>query len=218
MTGEGEDDPGAHHPAAPDALRAFEAWLGFLAKERGYSRNTLGAYERDIRQFFVFLRAHLGRPTSLGDLNRLTPQDMRAFMALRRSIGTCSRSLSRSISALRSFFRFLERAELLKNRSVLAVALPKVPFSIPRPLTVSKTDDLLAESSAADRRGQPKWTGARDNAALLLLYGAGLRISEALNLARRDAPVPPSDILRVTGKGASRRARLSASEIRSPAP
>jgi integrase/recombinase XerC len=204
MTGHCDADPGGF-PAAPDALRAADAWLGFLAKERGYSRNTLGAYERDIRQFFVFLHGQLSRPASLGDLNRLTPQDMRAFMALRRSIGTCSRSLSRSISALRSFFRFLERAELLKNRSVLAVALPKVPFSIPRPLTVAKSGDLIAESGEAHKRGQAKWIGARDNAVLLLLYGAGLRISEALNLSRRDAPLPPSDILRVTGKGGKQR-------------
>ncbi len=204
MTADPEDEPLAF-PAAPDALKAFGAWMTFLAHERGYSANTLEAYERDARQLFVFIAGHLGAPASLGDLNRLTPQNLRAFMAARRARGACSRSLSRSISALRSFFHFLEKAGLLKNRTVLAVALPKVPFSIPRPLTVPKTQDLLTESTDAFKRGQEKWIGARDNAVLVLLYGAGLRISEALTLPRRDAPVPPRDSLRVKGKGGKER-------------
>ncbi len=201
----GRDENPAPLPAAPDALQAFNAWLGFLARERGYTVNTLNAYERDARQLFIFLAGHIGAPVSIGDLNRLTPQDMRAFMASRRTIGTCSRSLSRSISALRSFFHFLERAELLKNKAVLAMALPKVPLSLPKPLTARKTEDVLAESSDSYKRGQPRWIGARDNAALLLLYGAGLRISEALSVLRRDAPLPSRDILRVKGKGGKER-------------
>jgi integrase/recombinase XerC len=191
--------------AAPDARKALDAWMAFLAGERGYSRNTLDSYERDARQLFVFLHARFGKPVSLGDLNRLTPQDLRAFMAMRREIGTSSRSLSRGMSALRSMFRFLERAGLLKNRAVLAIALPKVPLSLPRPMTVPKAQDLLEESRESHKREHPRWVGARDNAVLLLLYGAGLRISEALAIVRRDAPVPPRDILRVKGKGGKER-------------
>lgn len=204
MSGASEDNTKLF-PASPDAREAVDAWLAFLAHERGYSENTLGSYERDVRQLFVYLEAHVGAPASLGDLNRLTPQILRGFMASRREIGTGSRSLSRSISALRSFFRFLERASLLKNRAVLAVALPKVPLSLPKPMTVEKTRTVLEESDDAHKRGQARWIGARDSAALLLLYGAGLRISEALNLARRDAPLPPTDILRVKGKGGRER-------------
>ncbi len=192
-------------PAAPDSHSAAQAWFAFLANERAYSENTLEAYERDVRQLFVFLSARFGAPASLGDLNRMTPQDLRAFMAARRAAGACSRSLSRSVSALRSFFRFLERAHLLKNRAVLAVALPKVPPSLPRPLTIPKAQDVMAESIDAYKRGQAKWIGARDSAALLLLYGCGLRVSEALGIARRDAPLPPSDIVRVKGKGGKER-------------
>lgn len=192
-------------PAAPDVQGAVRAWLRFLAHERAYAGNTLEAYERDLRQLCGFLGERLGAPVSLGHLNRLTPQDLRAFMAMRRELGACSRSLSRSISALRAFFRFLEKAKLLKNRAVLAVAMPKVPLSVPKPLTVPKAKDVLEESVEAYRRGQPKWIGARDNAALLLLYGAGLRVSEALGLDRRDAPLPPSDIVRVKGKGGKER-------------
>jgi integrase/recombinase XerC len=192
-------------PTAPDAQQALAAWMAFLGNERGYSDNTLESYERDARQLFVFLSARFGKPISLGDLNRLTPQDLRAFMASRREIGTSSRSLSRGISALRSFCRFLERARLLKNRAVLAIALPKVPLSLPRPLTVPKAQNLLDESQEAHTREHPRWVGARDQAVLLLLYGAGLRISEALGILRRDAPVPPRDVLRVKGKGGKER-------------
>ncbi|NJM34075.1 MAG: tyrosine recombinase XerC [Rhodomicrobium sp.] len=126
-------------------------------------------------------------------------------MTARRAEGACSRSLSRSISALRSYFRFLERANLLQNRAVLAMALPKVPPSLPRPLTIPKAGDLLRESADAHKRGQEKWIGVRDHAVLLLLYGCGLRISEALGLARWDAPLPPRDIVRVRGKGGKER-------------
>ena len=203
MSAPGEDE--AILPAAPDAWNALQAWLRFLATERDCTSNTLEAYERDVRQLFVFLLEHLERPATLGDLNRLTPQQLRAFMAARRSGGSCSRTLSRTISALRSFFRFLERAKLLQNRAVLAVMLPKVPLTLPRPLTVSKTQELLDETTDAYKRGQPKWIGARDHAVLLLLYGSGLRISEALGISRRDAPLPPRDILRVKGKGGKER-------------
>jgi integrase/recombinase XerC len=192
-------------PTAPDAQQALTAWMAFLGNERGYSDNTLESYERDARQLFVFLSARLGKPISLADLNRLTPQDLRAFMASRREIGTSSRSLSRGISALRSFCRFLERAGLLKNRAVLAIALPKVPLSLPRPLTIPKAQDLLDESQEAHKREHPRWVGARDQAVLLLLYGAGLRISEAVGILRRDAPIPPRDVLRVKGKGGKER-------------
>ena len=194
-----------YFPAAADAAEAVRAWLAFLANERAYAENTLEAYERDIRQFFCFLDGHFKHPAALGDLNRLTPQDLRAFMASRRGEGTASRSLSRAISALRMFFRFLERAKLLKNRAVLAVALPKIPFSVPKPLTIPKAMDVMQESAASQNRGQEKWIGARDGAALLLLYGSGLRVSEALGLPRREAPVPPRDIVRVKGKGGKER-------------
>jgi integrase/recombinase XerC len=192
-------------PAAPDAMATVNGWLAFLADQRGYTENTLVAYKRDLRQLYTVLEGHFGHPASLGDLNRLSPQDLRAFMASRREDGAGNRSLSRGISGLRSYFRYLERAGHLKNRTVLAVALPKVPFSVPRPLTTQKTNDVIEESGNAVLRGQAKWIGLRDRAVLLLLYGSGLRISEALGIRRADAPVPPRDILRVRGKGGKER-------------
>ena len=106
---------------------------------------------------------------------------------------------------MRTFFRFLEKSGLLKNRTVLAVALPKVPPTLPKALTVVKAKAVMDEGGDAEGRGQEKWIGARDRAALLLLYGSGLRVSEALGLPRKDAPIPPRDILRVKGKGGKER-------------
>lgn len=199
-------DEAAHFPASPEAGGAVRAWLLHLSTEKQYAINTLSAYERDVRQFFAYLEMHYGHPASLGDLNVLTPQIMRGFMASRRAEGTCSRSLSRSVSALRAFFRFLERAKILKNQAVQAVNLPKIPFSIPKPLTVPKAKEVMAESlDVAALKGQEKWIGARNRAVLLLLYGAGLRIAEALGMKLRDAPLPPRDTARVKGKGGKER-------------
>jgi integrase/recombinase XerC len=191
--------------AAPDVAQALAAWMQHLGAEKHFAANTLEAYERDIRQLLEFLAAKDASAVTLGRLNRLDARDLRAFMAARRGDEVGSRSLSRALSAMRTFFRFLERAGLLKNPAVLNVALPKVPLSLPRPLTVAKAKDVMAESGEAETRGQEKWIGARDKAALLLLYGSGLRISEALGLQRRQAPLPPRDIIRVKGKGGKER-------------
>jgi integrase/recombinase XerC len=192
-------------PAAPDLAEALAAWLQHLRAEKDFAGNTLEAYERDIRQLLEFLCARQGKPVTIGHLNCLGPQELRGFMAARRAEGTCSRSLSRSLSATRTFFRFLEQAKLLKNPAVLAVALPKVPPSLPKALTVPKAKAVMTEGGDAEARGQEKWIGARDKAALLLLYGSGLRVSEALGLKRREAPLPPRDIIRVKGKGGKER-------------
>lgn len=196
---------GGDFPAAQDAAEAVNAWLIHLAHERRLADNTLEAYGRDARQFFAFLAGHFDKAATLGDLNRLTPASIRAFMAARRRQGASSRSLSRSLSALRALFRFLEKAGLVKNRTILAVALPKAPPAIPKPLTVAKAKEVMAESGGRSAGAQAAWIGARDQAVLLLLYGSGLRISEALGLNRKDAPLPPRDMVRVTGKGGKQR-------------
>jgi integrase/recombinase XerC len=198
-------EPEAIAPAAPDLAGAMRAWLIHLGAEKGFSAHTLEAYERDLRQLLVFLSQRQGRAVTLADLNGLGPQQLRAFMAARRSQDIGSRSLSRALSAVRAFFRYLERAKLLKNPAVLAVALPKAPLSLPKPLTVPKAKHVVAESGDAKARGQEPWIAARDQAALLLLYGSGLRISEALGLPRREAPIPPKDMVRVRGKGGKER-------------
>ena len=190
-------------PAASDLAPVLAAWMTHLRTEKEFAANTLEAYERDLRQLLTFLSAR--GPVTLAHLNRLGPHELRGFMAARRAEGACSRTLSRSLSAMRAFFRFLERAGLLKNPAVLAVALPKVAPTLPRPLTVPKAKAVIEEGGEAETRGQERWIGARDKAALLLLYGGGLRVSEALGLKRKEAPLPPRDIIRVMGKGGKER-------------
>jgi integrase/recombinase XerC len=186
--------------AAPDLKAAVEAWLAYLEVERRLSANTSEAYARDIGQFLGFLAAHLNRLPTLPQMNALAARDIRAFLAARRAQGVGSRSLSRTLSALRMFFRFLERRGLGKNDAVRAVALPKLPHSVPKPLTAIKARALVEGADIASPDAAA-WITARDTAVLTLLYGSGLRISEALSLTRKDAPVRGRDMLRVTGKG-----------------
>jgi integrase/recombinase XerC len=186
--------------AAADVQHAVEAWLAYLSVERQLSANTSEAYTRDVGQFLSFLADHLNRLPTLPQLSALSARDIRAFLASRRAEGVGSRSLSRTLSALRMFYRFLERRGLGKNDAVRAVALPKLPHSVPKPLTAPKATALVGGADIANPDA-PDWIIARDTAVLALLYGSGLRISEALSLARRDAPIRGRDMLRVTGKG-----------------
>jgi integrase/recombinase XerC len=190
----------AELPLGDDLKGAVEAWLAHLLDERGQSPATCEAYARDLRQFLAFLKSHLGHPPCLGDLARLDAKAFRAFLASRRKAGVISRSLARSLSALRTFFRWLEREDMLKNRAVLQVALPKIPHSVPKPLTVEGAASLVTE---ADH--ETEWIAARDVAVMLLLYGAGLRISEALSLSPRTAPLDGRDVMHIKGKGGKER-------------
>lgn len=184
-----------------DLYEAVGAWLAHLAHERGASPKTLEAYERDVRQFLGFLKRHLGHVPCLGDLERLDAKTVRAFLAARRKQGAISRSLSRTLSALRTFFRWLEAEATLENRAVLQVALPKVPHSVPKPLNV----EAAAAVAGAATDAAANWIDARDRAVLLLLYGCGLRISEALSLTSRNAPVAGRDVMHIKGKGGKER-------------
>src|SRR5262245_39225543 len=154
-------------PLGDDLRRTLEEWLAHLAHERGATGNTLEAYARDLRQFLGWLKAELGYAPCLGDLARLDAKRFRAFMAARRRSGLSSRSLARTMSALRAFFRWLEAQEIAANCSLLQVALPKVPHGIPKPLTVEKAAAVVEGGGAAERY----WVAARDAAVLLLLYG-----------------------------------------------
>jgi integrase/recombinase XerC len=184
-------------PLGHDLDQAARDWLSHLRHERGHAAKTLEAYERDLRQFLAFLEAHLGHAPCLADLDRLEPKTVRGFLASRRRNGTVSRSLARTLSALRQFFRWLEAQQLVKNRAVLQLASPKVPHSVPKPLTVEKAAGVIDAGAAADL----DWTLARDAAVLLLLYGSGLRIAEALGIKAKDAPAGDRDVLRIKGKG-----------------
>jgi integrase/recombinase XerC len=173
-------------------------WLLHLQHERGASAHTLAAYERDLRQFLGFLARRDAEPT-LADLARLDARRVRAFMAARRRDRLSGRSLARSTSALRAFFRWLEAQQILTNTAVLQVALPRVAHGVPKPLTVANAAAVVGPVPERD------WLRARDRAALLLLYGSGLRISEALAITPRDALTDGRDTLRIAGKGGKQR-------------
>jgi integrase/recombinase XerC len=192
-------------PFAPDVAAEAARWLAHLGSERRMSAKTLDAYARDLRQFLGFLTDHLGGRPSLAALARLTPADVRAFMAARRAAGTSGRSLMRTLAGVRSFARFLERNGKGKVAALAAVRAPKVPKTLPKPLAVAAAKRMTATALRAGEKREP-WIFARDAAVLALLYGSGLRISEALGLRRRDAPAPgAADAVTVTGKGRKQR-------------
>jgi len=186
--------------AAPDLAGEACAWLAWLAAERRCSNHTLDGYGRDLRGFFRFLAQRSNRPAEAADFQRLRPIDIRAYLAARRSEGVTSRSLSRNLAALRSFARRLERAGRGSAAPFQAVKSPKVAKTLPKPLAAEAAISVTQTSSRAGDPREP-WVLARDAAVLALLYGAGLRISEALAITRGEAPIGAVDTLTVIGKG-----------------
>jgi integrase/recombinase XerC len=187
---------------APKVAAEIEAWLAYLGTERRLSPKTLEAYRRDVLQFLGFLALHLGGAPSLNELAALQPADVRAFLAARRGQNIGSRSLMRSLAGLRAFGRYLERAGKGKVGALAAVRSPKIGKTLPRPLTDSAAKSM-ADPDYAAGDGREPWIHARDAAVLGLLYGCGLRISEALGLKR--AGFGAADVLTVTGKGRKQR-------------
>jgi integrase/recombinase XerC len=191
--------------AAPDVAAEVARWLAHLGSERRMSDKTVEAYERDVRQFLGFMAEHLGGAPSLRELAKLTPQDARAFMAARRAAGTSGRSLMRVLAGVRSFARFLEKNGKGKVGALAAVRAPKVPKTLPKPLGIASAQRIADAELRAGEDREP-WVLARDAAALALLYGSGLRISEALGIKRGEAPaLGKSDAITVTGKGNKQR-------------
>ena len=201
------DQQGAAQPAVPglplggDLSSAVANWLIALEHGKGRADLTISSYERDIRQFVNFIEGQLGHAPCLADLAVLNVKTVRSFLANRRRAGIESRSLARALSALRNFFSWLEAENTLKNRAIAQVSRPKIPHGVPKPLTASKAASVMDGGMTADL----DWIAARDTAVLLLLYGSGLRISEALSLTRRDAPLPGRDVIRIAGKGSKER-------------
>jgi len=191
--------------AAPDVAAEMARWLGHLGAERRMSPKTVEAYGRDVRQFLMFLGEHFGGAPSLKKLAALAPQDVRAFMAARRADGTGSRSLMRTLAGVRSFARFLERNGKGKVGALSAVRAPKIARTLPKPLHIAAAKQVSDANLRAGEEREP-WVLARDAAVLALLYGSGLRISEALGLARGGVPAPgKGDAITVTGKGNKQR-------------
>jgi len=182
-----------------------ERWLSHLRGERRLAAHTLEAYARDLRQCLEFLGRYWGKRVTSDRFAKLTPVDIRAFLASRRSEGIASRSLMRSLAGLRSFGRFLEREGEGKVGALAAIRAPKVGKTLPKPLTVESAK-RVADAGLRVGENRPPWVLARDAAVLALLYGSGLRISEALSLKRREVPEPDhGDVVIVKGKGGKMR-------------
>ncbi|HZW15139.1 MAG TPA: tyrosine recombinase XerC [Brevundimonas sp.] len=194
------------HPqlSAPhSADEALAAWLEHLAHERRLSPRTLEAYGHIGRHYLAFLQRHRGEAPTMAALGTVTPAELRAHLAGRRSgdrpLG--ARSISQTLSAIRTFHVFLDRRCGVAAPQLALVRGPRVKASLPRPVSEDQARGLMREP-AADPDAEP-WEAARDRAVLTLLYGCGLRISEGLSLTRADAPLPES--LRITGKGGKTR-------------
>ena len=185
------------HALLADAVVSAQIadWQRELGAVRRLAPLTLEAYLRDLGQFITFLSAHTGGEVRLATLKDLRAADIRAFLASRRNEGVNSRSLARALSALKSFFTFLERQGVVSTEALNTIRTPKQPKSLPKALTVLEAKATIKTTDELEER---PWVAARDMAVISLCYGAGLRISEALALTRIDLE---ASTLRVTGKG-----------------
>ena len=188
--------PLARFSAADDLRSAIAVWGDWLAGERRASAHTVAAYGRDLAFFLDFLTEHLGEAPALASFAMLAPADFRAWLARRAADGIERSSIARSLSVVRGFLRFLERRGLAASPALTVLRAPKLPHSVPKPLTAP---DAVAAVAAVEEVEKSAWQGKRDVAILALLYGCGLRISEALGLRRSEAP--HGEMLAITGKG-----------------
>ncbi|MBO9444312.1 tyrosine recombinase XerC [Ruegeria sp. R14_0] len=184
-------------PACRDAL---QHWLDSLSALAGRSENTQTAYRGDVTEFLSFMTLHHSERQGLAALARISVSDMRAWMADQRSSGVGARSLARKLSAVKSFYRWLAEREGFEPTAVLSTRAPKFTKKLPRPLA---EDAARAVIDTVELQSANDWVAARDVAVVTLLYGCGLRISEALSLTGADVPMPES--LRIVGKGGKER-------------
>lgn len=190
-------DIGLISPAARDAL---QNWLEQQRALNGAAENTIVAYQGDVADFLAFMTWHKAESQGLGALAAITISDMRAWMSRTRGPSVGARSLARKLSAVKAFYRWLAEREGFEPTAVLSTRAPKFTKKLPRPLAVDAAKALI---DCVEIQSDRPWVSARDVAVLTLLWGCGLRISEALGLKGRDAPLPES--LRILGKGGKER-------------
>ena len=179
---------------------ALARWLDHERALAGAAENTLKAYQSDVLGFLAFMTQHNGATQGLGPVAQIGIRDMRSWMAHERGRGIGARSLARALSAVKSFYRWIAEREGFEATAVLSTRAPKFQAKLPRPLA---KDAATAMIDTVELQAREPWVAARDSAVVTLLYGCGLRISEALGLTGADAPLPP--VLRIVGKGGKER-------------
>ncbi len=187
--------------ALSDGLRdRLAQWLDHERALKAASENTITAYTRDVSGWLAFLAHHLGEAIGPAKIGAVKLTDMRAWMAHERGRGVAPRSLARSLSAVKSFTRWLAERDGFDPTAILSTRAPKFQRKLPRPLTAEAARDMI---STVEMQHDEPWIAARDAAVITLLYGCGLRISEALSLTGADLPL--GDSLRIVGKGKKER-------------
>lgn len=178
-------------------LDLIQKWQGWLQNERRYSPNTLDGYCRDLSDFFGFLKNRLGRTAQIEDLHNIDVRTFRSYISARAGRNLCKTTLARNISTLKNFFRWLDDNDIIKNSALSIISSPKLPKSLPKALEVNETNTILRKAANFAKN---EWQGLRDTAVFILLYGCGLRVSEALSLNFGDI-TSQNNILRIRGKG-----------------
>lgn len=186
---------------ADDVLDALTKWEQWLQNEKRASAHTLSSYQLDLKNLFAFINIHRGRQINLTTLSTLELSDFRSWLAHNASLRLTASSRARAVAGVRNFFRWLDRTGQLHNPAIELLKLPKTERRLPRPVSEIQAQDIVTLSKNIPTED---WVGLRDTALFTLLYGAGLRISEALNLTRAD--LAQKSRLVVTGKGNKQRA------------
>ncbi len=182
----------------PQLAMLKREWLSWLENQRRVSPKTIDAYERDVRQFLLYMTGYVGEPCAVKHISDLKPMDMRGFLARRREAGAEARTLGRGLAGIRSLIRFLEKKGLASSAGLAATRAPKQPKTLPKALPASQAIRL---TKADEHLSEEPWIAARDAAVMVLLYGCGLRIGEALGLTPAIMDASDKSSIRVTGKG-----------------
>ena len=185
-----------------DLSVAINDWYTHLVSERRLSDHTINAYLQDVSQFIEFVTNHIGNKSNLKNIANLKITDFRAFLANRRAQGIESRSLSRSLSGIKSLFNYLDEQKLATNNAITLLKSPKISKTYPRPLTIESAKSTVSYETSLE---EEPWVAARNSAVFTLLYGCGLRINEALSLTLENAPTTNTNSIKIVGKGGKER-------------
>ena len=181
--------------------QTLQKWQEYLTSEKRLSVLTAESYLEDLKEFFTFLLEYLGQEVDLKDLEELKITDFRAFLAWRAQQKIAKSSIARGVSALKNFFRFLMRENLIQNKAIMAVRSARPNKILPHPLSADQAQKFLKLARSMQK---DSWQGERDVALFTLMYGAGLRIAEALSLNVGDIPLE-AEAMTITGKGNKQR-------------